>query len=290
MCKLWQRIKTAYNLLRVLSLDVALGAVAMAYLWAVFLDTSASFVVYMVLALAVWLIYTLDHLLDAHQIKHTAHTIRHQFHQKYFYVLSWCAGLASLAGVGLLFLLTWKVWFWGSMVLGLVIVHFLLSFFLHQQSYFLLQKELRVALGYSLGVAVGILSTVSFSAIEWVSAVWLLVLVMGLAWYNLLLIARYEYDSDVKDAQSSLAVSLGVLSIQKLLSKLSIGLLIYFLIGVYFLIPSFQYQIFILLLLMLLTLELVRRFEEYFKQKERYRTWADAIFLYPLILLILRLS
>ncbi len=284
MRKLWQKIGTAYNLLRILSIDVAIGAMAMAHLWAIFFRTSPPIVIYVLLGLIVWLIYTLDHLLDAYQIKHTAHTLRHQFHQKYFHVLCGFVGLVAGVVVWLLFLLTWKVWMWGSVVLGLVIVHFLLSFFFRQQSHFLLQKELRIAFGYSLGVAVGIFSTIPFSKIEWAATLWLLLFVVGLAWFNLLLIACYEYESDVKDAQCSLVVSLGVLPIQQLLSKISIGLLIYFLIGIYLLFPFMLYQILVLLGLMLFTLELVRRFNDYFKQKERYRIWSDAIFLYPLVL------
>lgn len=288
MRKVWQELEKAYDLLRILSIDVALGAVAMSYLWAAWLLVSPSLTVYIILGLTVWLIYTTDHLLDAYQIKHIAHTQRHQFHQKHFKLLCWSAALVCLLVLGFLFLLSWQVWWWGSLALAWALLHFLLSFFLRTQQYLLLQKELRIAIGYSLGVAVGIFADMPFAKVEWISTVWLLVFVAGLAWYNLLLIAYFEFESDVKDAQISLAVSLGLPTLQTLLRRLSVALLMYFMVGCYFLLPSFQYQIFILLALMLLTLELIRRFERYFEQKERYRIWADAIFLYPLILWILQ--
>ena len=74
-----------YKWFQVLSLDVALGAVATAMFVAKQLDVSPAPYAFTSLGITVWLIYTFDHLLDGQEIKGEALTYRHRYHQRYFF-------------------------------------------------------------------------------------------------------------------------------------------------------------------------------------------------------------
>ncbi|NJL13528.1 MAG: hypothetical protein HC913_11335 [Microscillaceae bacterium] len=112
---------------RILSLDVVLGVILMALLGGHICHHPVEKVVLAALGLTVWLIYTLDHLLDAYQIPPPAHTLRHRFHQQYFglLVFFWFLG----AGLGLRQIapfLPSEIWKRGLAMLVLVGGHFIL--------------------------------------------------------------------------------------------------------------------------------------------------------------------
>ena len=66
-----------------LSLDVALGAIAGSYILLFVAGIPSDGISILALAITVWLIYTLDHLLDAKEISGPAETFRHRIHQIY---------------------------------------------------------------------------------------------------------------------------------------------------------------------------------------------------------------
>src|SRR5690606_1730538 len=77
----------AYQYVNILSLDVAAGAVIGSAFFAHLFGAHVAPIVYVALALTVWVVYTLDHLRDARSIPGVAATDRHRFHQQYFKVL-----------------------------------------------------------------------------------------------------------------------------------------------------------------------------------------------------------
>src|SRR5690606_20107856 len=62
-------------------------------------------ILYILLGLAVWCIYTFDHLLDAKQIGKQASTFRHAFHQKNFKVLGIMLFSVGSLGLSLAFMM-----------------------------------------------------------------------------------------------------------------------------------------------------------------------------------------
>lgn len=280
MYQFYQWLKQCHQFLRILSLDVVLGAVAQAYLWAYLLQVSIPKEVYLALGLSVWLIYTLDHLLDAYKIPHRAHTARHRFHQNYFYPLAviWC--LAALLGLWLAIRLPIRLWMYGGGMLCLVGLHFILSFSVNPSKNLLLfQKETRIALFYSLGVGLGAWS-IGQDAIAYPKLCWGFGLVFGLAWFNLLLISYHEADTDSKDKHNSIAGDLGLIKLHNLIRRLSFALASMLCLGI-FILKKEEYLVWLIFGLMWLTLELVRHFHIYFAERERYRAWSDLVFLYP---------
>ena len=75
-------IKKLPSYFRLLSLDVVLGACVSTLFVAKYLGVVLPNLVVVALGVAVWVIYTTDHLLDGSKAVSTPLTRRHQFHQK----------------------------------------------------------------------------------------------------------------------------------------------------------------------------------------------------------------
>ena len=277
--------KSFYVYFRILSLDVVLGAGLMCYFYAYCLRINPAWTAYMALGIAVWLIYTLDHLWDARKIPHEANTLRHRFHQKNFVVLSIVWLIIALLGAWLaLSLLTQAVFWYGLILCALVLGHFLLSLIDGLKNTLFIQKETRTALIYSLGVA---LAPVSLSLdFSYLMLSLITAQVFLIAWVNLLIISYFEYESDQRDVHISTAIKLGKGKTIKLVnilivSQIIVGLISFVLFDIYLFLPLF------ILILMSLTLVLIIEKRSYFKENERYRALSDAIFYLPIILILL---
>lgn len=74
--------KSLYRHFTALSLDIVAGAVGTCYAICQTSGLTPSTILYIVLGLSVWVIYTTDHLIDVK--KTTEKTFRHQFHREHF--------------------------------------------------------------------------------------------------------------------------------------------------------------------------------------------------------------
>jgi hypothetical protein len=136
-----------------LSIDVALGALGGGWMVACYLDFAMPWSWYVVLPLAVWVIYTGDHLLDAYRLQDQASTPRHRFHHRHFKLLLALAVIAAVTAVTLaLLFLGMTGFYFGLGMGGLVIGHLLLVKMVGERSSPWLVKELGVALVYAAGI------------------------------------------------------------------------------------------------------------------------------------------
>ena len=72
-----------YHIINALSLDVALGAGVLSLVLGRYIGFRVPVMVLLALVISVWVIYTIDHLLDAKSITHQATSFRHHFHQHF---------------------------------------------------------------------------------------------------------------------------------------------------------------------------------------------------------------
>lgn len=239
-----------YFYFRILSLDIVFGAGAMLYFFAYSQAVYPSFYYYFSLGMAVWLIYTLDHLLDAYRIPHVAHTPRHRFHQKYFYPLGAIWGVGFIAALLATFhYLSPNTLYYGIGVSLLVALHFALGLVEQLQNALFFQKETRIALVYTLGVSVAPFSLGGFV----LDTQWLLLggQVFLLALVNLLIISWYELESDEQDQHVSMVRSLGKKKIKKIMQGLLVGQATLALLSIFILDERGKIASFILILMML---------------------------------------
>lgn len=274
--------KRIFQLLQALSIDVVTGACAMSYLIAHMLEISLPGIIYLELGAAVWLIYTMDHLLDAKSISHTPSTFRHLFHKNHSSKLTWVWLTVFLIStiLGVVFLPIDTIKF-GLLAMVIVIAHFVLVRLIGHRISVFIHKELGVGMAYAIGVFVGPFSlSTAFDPILFIVPIQVFLLAM----INLLQFSFFEHEIDEKQNQTSMSRNLG----KKLTGNLILTLLV------------IQSLILSLCLLTLPALNTEWGFlsiitgsfwliwigQSYFSRRERYRAFGDGIFNLPLLLIL----
>lgn len=275
-----------YQIIQNLSLDVVLGATAMAYLFSRLCEVILPNAIYLILGICVWLIYTFDHLLDAKRIERIAKTRRHRFHQIYFdrLMIVWWI-VFSIGLLFAIFLIPKETWQWGAFVVLFSVLHLLLVYFLSSNKSKLVLKELGVSWTYSAGIVVGPFSLSQSIGWPQVLCFGLLLLVTS---FNLIMYSYFDYAKDVKNKVSSIAINYGVVLTRKiqyglftLITLMSFWGL--FMIEVsnfaYYLTVSFLFGIGLFYLLMLVLID-------HKSNTDTYRKVGDIVFLLPFLLLL----
>ena len=260
------------EIFRILSLDVALGGVVFSNSLAHVVGVDLPFPVSFGLFLAIWLIYTFDHLLDAEQLKDRASMKRHQFHfENRRPILIVLIGLVLVGVVNMIFMPIVTL-FYGLIVSAMVTFYFFLSWRLKV----LLIKEIFIASIYAVGVLLG---PVSLGEMDSITFACLIIQIFFLAFLNLLIISNYEMEKDEQDGKSSWAVRFGYFR-TSIHIKVFFGILLIVQLGtLYFLQDIRWFQM--LLILMTLVLLSVFTLHSTFAKGDRYRALGDFVFFIP---------
>lgn len=278
--KIFSQALVFFNLL---SLDVVLGSVAGMYFFSGILQSNCPSVSYWVLALAVWGIYTLDHLLDAKMARQKAISKRHQFHQQNFRLVSAIWILVVLTGLTLLFS--------SSEIQFLIIPGFVLAIlmtfwmgllkWIGEKASWL--KEISTAIFYVTGISL---------------APWLLrdpeshftifvLLILGyliLALSNLLILSYIDHKADKGDGFGSILVLISRDQLSKVIWFIGIFGLAY-LAAILVYQPSY-YRMHISLIILMLMFHLIQ-FGRETSDGDLARQKMEAIFIMPLVLLLI---
>jgi hypothetical protein len=272
-------IKRFWELIQNLSLDVTAGAVISSLFVAKVFSVQLSLNMLLGLGIAIWLIYTVDHLLDGHLASDQPKNRRHAFHQRHKIKLLLLSFLVFLLGlINLAFLP------WATIKFGLVLAAFVLFYF---GSLHLLKisktwhKEILAAVIYTVGVFAAPFSQMDLIAWqEMVFQAQFFLLVMT----NLFLFPLYEHEIDQEDRIQSIVTTKGkgfvnhlILTVVTINSFLMIGTLIFYQ----------SYTATVILIAMNLILCVLWKWPQVFQINDRYRLFGDGIFFLPLIYLLL---
>lgn len=229
------------------------------------------------LVIAIWLIYTIDHLLDAYKSKDRSVNPRHAFHQKYFRVITSVALLVFALGLWNLKYLPDETLIFGA-ILAVVSGLYLLYSFMSKKPF---NKELFAAFVYTAGVSTAPLSIAH--SIDWVQAI-LVFQIFVLAYANLLIIPLYEHDIDVEDHHASVATLKGVSMVkQRVLLLCSLNLILFAIQFV--LMKSYPFQG--LILMMTFIIFILINSQDLFRKYQLFRILADGIFFLPALYLVI---
>lgn len=265
-----------------LSLPVVFGAVLSNKMAARLSDvTPVHWATPVVLAVAVFIIYTLDRLLDIQKSGYPQ-TPRHQFHQHYEPLL-WrvLLGVAVL-GIVLAFFLPKSVVKFGIVLGGVCAAYVAAVYRLPERHPALLLKEPLVAILYSVGVWGSVwVQRSETNGIEIAQ----FFMFLSIAFQNLLLFAVMENREQPQRPAFSLATELGLERSDTVLRWLTFlviatGLTLCFLTE-----DRFAQRSAIMLAIMSLTLYGIQRYPAYFLKHERYRWLGDAVFWFPALVL-----
>ncbi len=261
--------------LNILSIDIAAGAVICCAFFADILGVSVLPYGFITLGLTVWIIYTVDHLLDVWRKTQPAATKRHRFHQQHFYILL-TPLLLSLVVVGIQLVFIRRPVLIGGVVLSAIV-----------GLYFILQKSLKyfkefiVAILYSGGVLMAPLSFLQRPLAPFeISLIFQFFLT---ALINLLLFSWFDRKSDAQDHHPSFTVAFGDRATRILLTVsfiMNAGISV---IQIFLNTDTTGPVIVILAMNAVLVWIFLKR--NYFEINDRYRLMGDAAFLLPVVYL-----
>lgn len=273
----------AYLRLHLLSFDTVLGACAGMYFFSELLRVKLDVGYFLVLGLAVWVVYTFDHLLDVRLAKGKLLTKRHRFHREHFNVLV----ILLFTAVGLGLFLVWFIlnsltllYLGFIMVLMMAIVRIIGTFLITSLPFY---KEASIAFFYVVGISLAPLVAVDldFSGFKWIFY-WTMYLIIAL--FNLLLLALLDLDDDRSAAFTSGPILAGVKKTKIILKFLAV-LGFIFLVSLFIFLPSFYHR-FTLILMIIFVFHIRLFFEQNFDSQKK-RKKLEAIFLLPSVLLFL---
>ncbi len=278
---------TWYRRIQVLSLDIAAGALASGCLAAWWYEVEMPWAWYLVLPLAVWVIYTADHLLDAYRLGKKANTPRHLFHGEYLvpiFVL-WLLA-AVVCAVLALGWLPYKIQLFGLVLGGFTAAHFFLVWLIGARTSRWLAKELGVALIYAAGVWAGpwTMAGNDFSLFSLIPFMQFFLLALT----NLLLFAWFEYHEDEAAGHTSYVRAIGKPSARKLLALIqAVCLALALVLLATDRMAGKALSMELVLLSMLGILSGIYFAPEWFSERSRYRIWGDFVFLMPFLLWVI---
>lgn len=227
-------LQRTFQYLSWLSLDVVVGAMAGMYFFMDLFHVHLKWPAFALLGLAVWSIYTLDHLIDVQTVR-TELVPRREFHRKFRKAL--CGLLILVVLIGLVGAFTW--FGWGkelqlTLILALLILGSRVMIRKIGPGW---MKEFSIAVFYVVGIVwLPILRAEAIDITR--SSLLFLPGYILLAFLNLLMLSFLDRDEDAKSGFFSVASTLPTQKIIQLIRQVAFGLIFLSLAGFIFL-PSF---------------------------------------------------
>lgn len=269
-----QRLIRIYRYLNIFSVDVAFGAVVSSLFFSKIMNADIRAFAYVALGLTVWIVYTIDHLLDAKKLKVPASTQRHKFHQQNFNVLIVLVVVAIIAdGYAVLSIRS-------ALLTAGLLLSFIIVFYLLLQRYLSPFKEFFGGLLYTAGV---ILPAVLFGVeVNTTPHILLIIHFNTVVWMNLFLFSMFDQVHDKSHNYVSFTTKMGEAKTKRVIVVLFLFSI--FLWG--YQLNNYVWQAPSILLSMNVALFVIFLKKERLADHELYRFAGDAVFLLPLIYVI----
>lgn len=278
------------DFLNVFSVPVALGSVSTSFFFSRYFLADVSIVFYWLLGSSIWIVYTMDHLIDGSRLKDKAVFLRHKVHYTYRSVL-WPILLALVAfNIIISFLFASKTLILSGLVIGGVVGIYFLITQVFAWVYGLL-KEIVVAVVVAFGMVVmpALEGGVEVD-IHLISAA---AVFICLNLTNLLIFSYFDFEGDKEAKLNTSATDLGAEAVKNLIYNfLASGFVLF---TIYLFLANHKplniISLVVAVLMMLNMLLFLMQFEEKARKNNLFRLVGDSIYLLPgLVILILHRS
>ncbi len=266
-----------------LSLDVTIGGVIGSLFISTYLGVLVDFKTYIILGLTIWLIYTLDHLIDTQNALEPPITFRHRFHWKNSMSMWGVWSFLLIMDLSLLYKLPSMTLIYGAIVTVFVVIYFISINLLRSSNIY--HKEFAAAIVYSVGIFIPSISIMDLSI---GSDIWILFVEMfSLAFINLLIFSVFERVVDKHEGYHSLVRSLNLQNVKGIIWGLMLAVFVLNIAGS-FMIDNPQFILSqIIIGTMNVTLAIIMLKRDFFIINTRYRIVGDAVFTFPLLYMII---
>jgi 4-hydroxybenzoate polyprenyltransferase len=279
-------LKTLFSVYRWLCIDIAAGSVACAIMAARVCNAVMPLSWYLLVPLAVWVIYLSDHVYDSRHTGYAGKIERDRFYIRHAIAINCLIGILLLGSLFILLIrIDWQIIFFGCIMLAFTCLYMILYILNSRNWIRWYPKEIMISTIYSLGIwGLPLMKAAGSHSIQpLLTFVVFFLLVLS----NTMIFSRYEHEADKEAGSFSLSIAFGrprVVFLVNILLCLSatvcIGLIL----------PGSEWhtrEVPGILSIMLLVLAAVNNFPQYFALHRRYAFTADGIFLLPFLLLII---
>ncbi|MCF8233662.1 MAG: hypothetical protein K9G67_01985 [Bacteroidales bacterium] len=278
-----ERISPA-RFIQITSLDVVAGAVASALFATKLIGVNPGFAWWILLPMAVWTVYSLDHLIDGMQLKEKTSNLRHYYHYRYRKVFTILILLFASTGFTIaLVYLDRRIFSFGILLGMLTAIYLMAVAFSDRFRRIFFQKEVFIALIYTAGIWGG---PVVIGDPPPVPEILIILVFMITAFINTSLLAWFEARFDRMDDAPSIARRLGKNSLSRLL-KILLAMNTLILLSMIFIFPGFIMAISVLFLMSAL-MALLLLFHPVFEKNRRYKAFIEGTFFLPALSLFMR--
>jgi len=276
----WNTISRIYRFIRILSFDILAGVICGYTFASIILDSECPSLTPVILGATVWLIYTLDHLLDARARKERSTRPAYRWHhnnRKVLWPVLLAGGLAT-AGLSLAFLPA-RILIFGCLMGGLAVIYILVQHGKPGTRRMYLFKEGWVSIIYTAGIwGLPLLMPGTVPGIP----VWLAIIIYCLlVLINVLIYSYHDHHTDEQESQLTMATVAGKKTTAHLLRLLILSVLMLIVVAFLILESTAMVKVYLILLGMTILLGGILAFPVFFSKKDRYGILADAVFFLP---------
>ena len=268
------------NFINTYSVFVAIGSLTSYLFFSGVFNVEPNYIIALGLSVGVWVIYTLDHLLDGFSLGEKASSVRHREHFLERKKLTRLILFGLILLMGLAFWLPKMYYSYIAFLCLLTAMHFWINYTLSIQFIELRYlKEVFVAFVVSIGfVITPLLESQASLEINQVIFVFTPFYFINLS--NLLLFSYFDKEHDQKDNMITIA---HLYSLDKLRGLICLGIGASFIVLIVsFMLGYLSGVCFTVFLTMQTTLLGITFFPYFFRVNDRYRFFGDLIYLYPL--------
>ncbi|MDA0777642.1 MAG: hypothetical protein O3C19_01095 [Bacteroidetes bacterium] len=265
------------------SIWVSLGSFSSYLFFSRIYEVKPNMLVALGLCLGVWFIYTLDHLLDALNLKENASTRRHTIHYVHQKRIKTILVFVAIT-LGIMAFYVPKVYYtFCGLLVALTGLHFLINYLVSEDAkrkFFL--KEVFIAFVVTLGFMLTPYIEAPCKKI-FIEARFLFGVFYCINLSNLILFSYFDKEED----EMAKTISIASIYDDNTIKKFVYASLTLAMIWSAISLQSSEIELlhFFLFASMIITLFVIALFSTFFKTNDRYRFWGDFIYVYPLFVL-----